>query len=1016
MSVDAGTISSSVRLKLDQLDKDIKSAGTAFDNLGDTFTRAANDYSTAGGKQYKAALESISKESKNVEQAVQAGAITQAQGIERLIKLRKEELKILQDKAIKEGTVSSTTVTAIKKVELALSGLEEKQKLLGSTGDGSLLGTFQKMQAVMQGPIAAFMLVKDALGKVVDATKEAIQKSINAQETYSKFSVVFSTIADDAEGASKKFEDAFDLSSESAKKLIGNTGNLLTGFGATQKEALDLSVQVNTLAADLASFTNIEGGADRASAALTKALLGERESAKELGLVIRETDITTALAAKGLSGLTGNALNLAKAQITLEIATSQAKNAIGDYARTHDSAANAQKRSAESTEKLQLAIGQGLSPILTITSNLWTEIATKLADVIQKQNDLQTARKAEKDNNLNLEQRLILLDEEKRKLGLQLNGETILDEFRNKTFSEQGQRIQQAIKDKEEEIKGMQRFQTEVKKGAKTKAEADEAARIAAEKQAELDKIYLDGRNKILKLITKEKTEYELIQEQIDELAALKWSSSKAEEDRLNAIAVLRGQQVAIIEKEAKAENDATAQRAANGDKTRETESKRLASLQGIIDKVNSLGEVEKIGAEKSRESAIKEIEGSTLVGEQKQVLIDQVNQYYDLLESDEASEKFKENLIKAFESVSTLFKSAIESATQATSSFYDSEIESSNDLKKKIESDYDAQVKSIEETYKEKIKLAQKAGDDELVISLETEKQKQLDILETSKVQEIAFQDSIIASKEAEKATSENASKSAESLVSIGLGITKFIASGYTDVASLVSASSELIKLAFAGDEEAALAFTKRLTDITTLLMDDLQPVMSFVVELLGLAMDILTPMLEIVSPFLPLLTDILKVALIPITIQFQILAEILDYISDVLEPVLKGFDKLTNTKIPNLLKGTSIDDDVKNFVKFLGFQRGGIVPTFDTGGIVPGTSRTGDRVPALVNSGEMVLNSSQQSRLFEMLNGAVGNTTNNSSSLNIGTFIGDKAGLRELERQLASVRGLENARRGKV
>ena len=38
--------------------------------------------------------------------------------------------------------------------------------------------------------------------------------------------------------------------------------------------------------------------------------------------------------------------------------------------------------------------------------------------------------------------------------------------------------------------------------------------------------------------------------------------------------------------------------------------------------------------------------------------------------------------------------------------------------------------------------------------------------------------------------------------------------------------------------------------------------------------------------------------------------------------------------------------------------------------GGIVPGTSYSGDRLTANVNSGEMILNKEQQSRLFEIAN----------------------------------------------
>ena len=44
--------------------------------------------------------------------------------------------------------------------------------------------------------------------------------------------------------------------------------------------------------------------------------------------------------------------------------------------------------------------------------------------------------------------------------------------------------------------------------------------------------------------------------------------------------------------------------------------------------------------------------------------------------------------------------------------------------------------------------------------------------------------------------------------------------------------------------------------------------------------------------------------------------------------------------------------------------------VPKFALGGIVPGSSYNGDKVPSLLNSGEMVLNRGQQSNLFNMLN----------------------------------------------
>jgi hypothetical protein len=58
------------------------------------------------------------------------------------------------------------------------------------------------------------------------------------------------------------------------------------------------------------------------------------------------------------------------------------------------------------------------------------------------------------------------------------------------------------------------------------------------------------------------------------------------------------------------------------------------------------------------------------------------------------------------------------------------------------------------------------------------------------------------------------------------------------------------------------------------------------------------------------------------------------------------------------------------------------GLAGGFETGGIVGGSSYTGDHVLAAVNSDEMILNRSQQARLFTMANGREERTVINSSN----------------------------------
>tara|TARA_R110002012_G_scaffold265589_1_gene448996 strand:+ start:704 stop:2779 length:2076 start_codon:yes stop_codon:yes gene_type:complete len=168
----------------------------------------------------------------------------------------------------------------------------------------------------------------------------ALKAASDAEEIRSKYGTVFQDMRDQSEKTAKQLAKDFGLSGTKARELLGNTGDLLTGFGFSQESALDLSKQVNELAVDLASFTNFSGGAEGASSALTKALLGEREALKSLGVSVIEEDVKTQVAINSSNGMTFATERQAKAYATLVIAQNQSKNAIGDFARTSTSFAN----------------------------------------------------------------------------------------------------------------------------------------------------------------------------------------------------------------------------------------------------------------------------------------------------------------------------------------------------------------------------------------------------------------------------------------------------------------------------------------------------------------------------------------------------------------------------------------------------------------------------------------------------------------------------------------------------
>lgn len=186
----------------------------------------------------------------------------------------------------------------------------------------------------------------------------------DAEEILNKFSTVFKPLGEGAHKMANSFSKNFGISRIQARNLTGNTGDLLIGMGMAADQAFDLSLKVGRLGIDLASFTNYSGGAEGAVHALTKALLGEREMAKMLGLVLREDLIKAKMKALKASGKLGHGISelSLKALATYQLAVDQSQNAIGDYAKTSDSYANMLRRVYNKIKDVVASFGVHLLP------------------------------------------------------------------------------------------------------------------------------------------------------------------------------------------------------------------------------------------------------------------------------------------------------------------------------------------------------------------------------------------------------------------------------------------------------------------------------------------------------------------------------------------------------------------------------------------------------------------------------------------------------------------------------
>ena len=246
---------------------------------------------------------------------------------------------------------------------------------------GDLGGVDNKMKTLAKSAVVAAGSFY-ALKKAFDFTVELKNFARDAEETTNKFKTVFSSMESAATKTAKTLAASFGMAHTTAMELLGDTGDILVGFGFTEESALELSKKVQELSIDLASFTNYAGGASGASQALTKAILGETESAKSLGIVLRQGTAEFKDSVKALQESEGMTYNQAMATTLLNDAYKQSTKAIGDFARTQDDLANQERILSERFKELKEDLGTALLPTFLDLTSAAIDFAEAFGDYI----------------------------------------------------------------------------------------------------------------------------------------------------------------------------------------------------------------------------------------------------------------------------------------------------------------------------------------------------------------------------------------------------------------------------------------------------------------------------------------------------------------------------------------------------------------------------------------------------------------------------------------------------------
>ena len=268
------------------------------------------------------------------------------------------------EKSVKETTRKVNT-------EIQKSAKEAEEDVDDSAGKIS-----DSFSSLAKGIVAGFSAV--AIGKaILNISKEAIGAASDLQEVQNVVDVTFEDSSKAVDKWAKEAGKNFGLTETAAKRYASTIGAMLKSQGVSGSDVLTVSENIAGLAADMASFYNLDF--DTAFEKLRSGISGETEPLKQLGINMSAANLEAFRLAQGIdksyTAMSQSEQTLLRYQYLMK-ATADAQ---GDFARTSDSFANATRRISTSWETIK-TIGGGflLEVIDPITAGL-AELLEKLS-------------------------------------------------------------------------------------------------------------------------------------------------------------------------------------------------------------------------------------------------------------------------------------------------------------------------------------------------------------------------------------------------------------------------------------------------------------------------------------------------------------------------------------------------------------------------------------------------------------------------------------------------------------
>lgn len=280
---------------------------------------------------------------------------------------------------LQQAQQQSTQATEeIQRLQQQIQSLQEAAEDSGDDSKNSITGLLKRIGIVGEIASGQFLgnMFVNGVNTVIDGVTGSISESIElASDLVETQNVVDVTFEDSASTINKWAQEAlnaYGITETKAKQYSSTLGAMLKSMGIADDQVLQMSMDMAGLAADMASFYNLDH--DTAFEKIRSGISGETEPLKALGINMSVANLNAFALEKGMNKAFDKMSQAEQATLRYQYLLEATKDAQGDFARTGDSFSNEMRKLQTNLDRIKTEFGKGLLGVVTPAISLLNNV------------------------------------------------------------------------------------------------------------------------------------------------------------------------------------------------------------------------------------------------------------------------------------------------------------------------------------------------------------------------------------------------------------------------------------------------------------------------------------------------------------------------------------------------------------------------------------------------------------------------------------------------------------------